>query len=113
MKPFRREQRESRPGGTQIETGLRTEDRSCSRACAVRSWLTFLDYEPEQIVVLSHAKILSCRALSRNRILLLSRTQSSPRRRATPGKSSCAVHFIARFERRTKFSRAQFARTPR
>src|SRR5947209_15851803 len=71
MKPFRREQRESRPGGTQIETGLRTEDRSCSRACAVRSWLTFLDYEPEQIVVLSHAKILSCRALSRNRILLL------------------------------------------
>src|SRR5207244_10888073 len=70
MKPFRREQRDSRPGGTQIETGLRAEDRSCSRACAVRSWLTFLEYEPEQSVVQSHAKSLSCCALSRNRILL-------------------------------------------
>src|SRR2546429_1815018 len=70
MKPFRREQRESRPGGTQPKGGLRAEDRSCSRACAVRSWLTFLEYEPEQIVVLSHAKILSGRAISRSRILL-------------------------------------------
>src|SRR5881398_758768 len=94
MKPFRREQRESRPGGTQIETGLRAEDRSCSRACAVRSWLTFLEYEPEQIVVLSHAKILSCRALSRNRILLYHarnlRSGGEPLRE----KSCCSVHFL-------------------
>src|SRR5207245_173806 len=59
MQFFRREQRESRPGGTQIETGLRAKDGQCSGACAVIAWPTVLENESEQIMILSHAEILS------------------------------------------------------
>ena len=68
MKLLCGEQRESRPGGTQIETGLRAEDRSCACASAIGAGLAFLKHEPEQIVILSHAEILSWRTHSRNRI---------------------------------------------
>src|SRR5438034_9333879 len=56
MKLLGGEQRESRPGGTQIETGLRAEDRSCSRASAIGARLTFLEHEPEKIVILTHTR---------------------------------------------------------
>ncbi len=55
MKFLRGEQRESRPGRTQIETGLRAEDRSCSRASAIGAPLTFLKHQPEKIMILAHA----------------------------------------------------------
>ena len=59
MKLLRSEQRESRPGGTQIETGLRAEDRSCARARAVVARLTMLEHEPEKIVILTHAETVN------------------------------------------------------
>ena len=71
MQLFGGQQRESRPGGTQIETGLRAEDRSCPRTCAIRPWLAFLEHESEQIVILSHAEILSWRAHFAKQNLLL------------------------------------------
>src|SRR6266496_4075329 len=56
MKLLCGEQRESRPGGTQIETGLRAENRSGARASAIGARLAFLKHEPEQIMVLTHAR---------------------------------------------------------
>ena len=58
------EQWKPRTGGTQIESRLRAEDRQGAGAGAVVAWLTVLEYELEQIMILSHAKNLSRRKVS-------------------------------------------------
>src|SRR5207244_455767 len=58
MKLFRGEQRESRTVGPQIEPRLRAEDRQCAGAGAIGPRLTFLQNQPEKIVILPHGKTL-------------------------------------------------------
>jgi len=67
MKLLCGEQRESRPGGTQIETGLRAEDRSCACASAIGARLAFLKHEPEQIVILAHERNYRLRRYCENK----------------------------------------------
>ena len=66
MKLLRGEQWESWPDGTQIETGLRAEDRSCSRASAIGARLTFIKHQPEEIMILVHAGNYRSDAIRKN-----------------------------------------------
>src|SRR6266446_10352852 len=51
-----REQRESRPGGTQIEPRLRAEDRQRASAGPIRFRLATVENESKKIVIVPHAK---------------------------------------------------------
>src|ERR1022692_1754182 len=59
MKFLRREQRESRPGGTQIETRLRAEDRQCACAGAIAARLAVFENKAKEVVILPHARPLA------------------------------------------------------
>ena len=53
---LRREQRKSRTARPQIESCLRAEDRQRPRAGSIGARLTFFQNQPEEIVILPHAK---------------------------------------------------------
>ena len=55
MQLFRGEQRKSGTGRSQIETGLRTENRERPRAGAIHARLSLFEHKPKQIVILAHA----------------------------------------------------------
>src|SRR5262249_55933280 len=56
---FRREQRKPWSVRAQIKSGWSSEHRQRSLTRAILAWPAVIEHQPKQIVILSHAKILS------------------------------------------------------